>query len=173
MRVTAMVAIVAGALLAPAAASGGGWATVGLSPTPDGVAAGKPWVVDMTVLQHGRTPLDGVRPAVIVTRSDGGASRTFAAVATGQPGAYRARVVFPSAGRWDYVVDDGFSARHSFAAVRVDAPAARGAPVADGGGSELWTALGAGSVAGLAAALLAWVVMRKRRIEGEPAVIAS
>lgn len=164
---TAMVAIVAGALLAPAAAWGGGFATVGLSSTPDGLAPGEPWVVELTLLQHGRTPLDGVKPTVIVTRADGGASRTFGAVATGRRGVYRARIVFPSAGRWDYVVDDGFSMRHSFAPVAV---AAGSAPVA-GGGGELSVALSAAGGAGLVAALLAWVVMRRRRIEGEPAAI--
>ena len=33
----------------------------------------------------------------------------FAAEPTGQPGVYRARVVFPSAGTWSYGVDDGFA----------------------------------------------------------------
>ena len=45
------------AALAPAAALAGGWATVKLSSTPTGAQAGVPWVVDLTVLQHGQTPL--------------------------------------------------------------------------------------------------------------------
>ena len=44
-----------------ATAFGGGWATVGMSSTPAGAKPGEPWVVDMTILQHGRTPLEGVR----------------------------------------------------------------------------------------------------------------
>ena len=88
-------------LLAPALASAGGFATVGLSSTPDGVGTGKPWKVDITVLQHGRTPLDWRLPRVQI--SSGEATREFAAKPTGKTGVYRAEVVFPSAGRWEYV----------------------------------------------------------------------
>ena len=48
--------IIALLALAPSAFAGG-WATVGLSSTPTGSEPGKPWNVEMTVLQHGRTPL--------------------------------------------------------------------------------------------------------------------
>ena len=92
-------------LIAPAAYAGG-WATVGLSSTPAGTEPGTPWPVEITVLQHGVTPLEGVEPAVIITSGD--ARETFAATPTGKPGVYRAKVVFPTAGRWSYAVDDGF-----------------------------------------------------------------
>ena len=49
--------LVALAVLVPATALAGGWATVKLSSTPTGAAAGVPWVVNLTVLQHGVTPL--------------------------------------------------------------------------------------------------------------------
>jgi hypothetical protein len=45
------------ALIAPTTSLAGGWATVGLSSLPDGAQPGEAWVVDLTVLQHGRTPL--------------------------------------------------------------------------------------------------------------------
>ena len=51
----------------------------GLSSTPEGAKPGEPWMVDMTVLQHGRTPLEGVHP--IVTISNGDARKTFTAKA--------------------------------------------------------------------------------------------
>ena len=54
-------------LIAPAAYAGG-WATVGLSSTPAGTEPGTPWPVEITVLQHGVTPLEGVEPAVIITQ---------------------------------------------------------------------------------------------------------
>ena len=48
-------------------ASAGGWATVGLSSLPPtGLKASQPWPVDITVLQHGRTPLAGVTPILRV-----------------------------------------------------------------------------------------------------------
>ena len=115
----ALLAATAAALAVPAAATAGGWATVGFDPPPEGLAAGEPWQVEMTILQHGRTPLDGLKPQVIVRSEDGGGGASFPARPTGKPGVYRATVAFESAGTWRYVVDDGFSARHSYPAVEV------------------------------------------------------
>ena len=167
--------VLAIALLAPALASAGGFATVGLSSTPDGVGTGKPWNVDITVLQHGKTPLDGLSPRVQI--SSGDATREFAAKPTGKTGVYRAAVVFPKAGKWEYVVFDGFNDQmpHTFPAVRIgdgaaspaapspaSVPASAPAP-ADGGIAAGWL-WGAG-----AAVLLAFVVLavdRRRRRPG-------
>lgn len=57
MRISTSVAALAITILlaVPAGALAGGWATVGLSSTPDGAAAGRPWHLELTVLQHGRT----------------------------------------------------------------------------------------------------------------------
>lgn len=51
-RVTLAVAAAA-ALVYAGTALAGGWASVKLSSTPKGVAADEPWVVNITVLQHG------------------------------------------------------------------------------------------------------------------------
>jgi hypothetical protein len=122
-------------VFAPAARAGG-WATVGLSSTPDATAAGKAWVVDITVLQHGRTPLTDVKPVVMI--SSGAEHQDFAARPTGKPGVYRASVVFPSAGRWEYQIDDGFISQqpHTYPAVQIGATPATAA--SDGGPSRLW-----------------------------------
>ena len=50
---------------------------------------------------------------------------TFAAKPTGKPGVYRAAVVFPTAGKWSYEVDDGFISGqpHTFPPVQIGAPA--------------------------------------------------
>jgi hypothetical protein len=108
--------------------------------------------VDITVLQHGRTPLRDVEPAVIITRGD--ATKTFAAKPTGKPGVYRAEVVFPSAGRWEYQVDDGFvPPTHTFPAVQIEAAPAAAATSDDGGPNLLWLMPGIALL--LAAAALA------------------
>jgi hypothetical protein len=176
----AMIAAVAVALLAPASATGGGWATVGLDPLPDGVGPGKAWEVELTILQHGRTPLEDVKPRVIVTRA--GERDVFAARATGEPGVYRARVVFPSAGTWRYAVDDGFTQTHTFPPVRIaeggtaKAPASQpdeqpaaavsqagpGGGSGDDGGSDLLPVLAIAAVAALAAAFGAALLRRRR-----------
>ena len=161
---------------APAVAGAGGFATAGLSSTPDDVAAGKPWNVDITILQHGRTPLDGLSPRVQI--SSGGSFEEFGAKPTGEPGVYRATVVFPKPGRWDYVVLDGFNdgMPHTFPEVRIGdgatapaapspakpEPASAPAPQDDGiAAGWLW---GAG-----AALVLALLVLGADRLRRRPA----
>jgi hypothetical protein len=138
MRRSLLVLAAASALALAGTASAGGWATVQLSSTPRGLSAGEPWVVDITVLQHGRTPLDGLKPTLTIrkasSRATGGAgkgrltTRTFAARPTGRTGVYRVRVVFPSAGTWRYEVYDGFvqyagARTHRYSPVKITSPA--------------------------------------------------
>jgi len=135
MRKLVILAAV-GALVCTSTALAGGWATVKLSSSPKNVSAGDPWIVDVTVLQHGLAsqPLAGLKPTVTIRRATSPrttssvhkepAVRTFKARATSRVGVYRARVVFPAAGAWRYEVFDGFTeyggARtHTFKAVRI------------------------------------------------------
>jgi hypothetical protein len=171
MRATRLLilAALAAALLVPSGAAAGGFATVGVNPSPDGIGPGEPWQVELTILQHGRTPLQGVEPQVVVTR--GSVQRTFSTRPTGRPGVYAAEVVFPSAGIWRYVVDDGFTmTHHTFPPVRVGdgddsvaaaAPAARQAPPASDGGPDIALALALAAVAGVAASLAVSALQRR------------
>jgi YtkA-like len=141
-----------------ATAFAGGWATVGLSSTPEGVGPGEPWAVNLTVLQHGRTPLEGLSPSLTIVNGD--ARKTFAAKETKEPGVYRVSVTFPTAGRWSYEVDDGFlSGRpHTYKAVQIGPPPAtdtRSTTAAsdDGGPSLLWLIPGLALLAAAAALL--------------------
>jgi hypothetical protein len=163
-----VLAAAVAALAVPAGATAGGWATVELDSTPDGLAPGESWTVELTILQHGVTPLEGVRPRVIVARAGGGERRAFPARATLEPGVYRADVEFASAGTWRYVVDDGFVARHSYPPVTIGRNggqrpvAAAGLGGTDGDGPDYLLALAAAAVAGLGAALAAAAVQRRR-----------
>jgi len=112
-----VVSFVILAALAPAAALAGGWATVKLSSTPTGAQAGVPWVVDLTVLQHGETPLADISPKVQIFQ--GSVTRSFLARPTAKTGIYRARVVFPRAGMWRWQIWDGFSRTHTYKQVKV------------------------------------------------------
>jgi len=138
--------VLAAALVVAAPAAAGGWATAGLAPPPESVGAGDTWKAEITILQHGQTPLEGVEPAVIIRNADGDEQR-FAATPTKQPGVYVAQVTFPSGGEWQYFVDDGFSATHSFAPVQI------GEGAGDGGGSSMpaWTLYLAAALALVAA----------------------
>lgn len=128
MRRLAILASVGLVTLALAGtAQAGCMATVGLSPMPKaGIQAGQPWLVSVKVLQHGRTPLAGARPVVRI-RSAAGRLVRFPARPTATRGVYRARVVFPAAGRWGLSVYDGFPVAecariHTFSPVAVIAP---------------------------------------------------
>jgi len=102
------VATVVAGLALTGVAQAGCWATVGLNPLPKpGLAAGKPWVVTIRVLQHGRTPMADAKPVVRI-RNAAGKLFTFKGRATATVGSYRARVVFPKAGRYSLGVYDGF-----------------------------------------------------------------
>jgi hypothetical protein len=150
-----LLLVLAVAAVAVPAASAGGWATVGLSSLPTGTPPGKTWAVDMTVLQHGRTPLAGIAP-VLTIRNDGGETRSFTGRPTGKPGVYRATVVFPSAGTWSYQVWDDFSQTHTFKPVEIGAP----------GDAFPYAPLGLVAALALSAALAgATLAYRRRRLE--------
>jgi hypothetical protein len=103
----AMLAILVAAAV-PATAQAGGWATVELDGGPAGLSAGEPWRVELTVLQHGITPLDGVTPSIRI-RNDAGVTRMFPARPAGRPGRYVAVVRYPEAGIWRTRIFDGFT----------------------------------------------------------------
>ena len=168
-RITLVAALALAALLtAPATTLGGGFATVGLSSLPDDARPGEAWVVDMTVLQHGRTPLEGVRPAMVIEPAGRGTATRFAARPTGEPGVYRAEVVFPDAGEWSYSADDGFAAVHQMGTVTIGTGSdAAPAAAATDRGMSLPGALGIAALAGLLAALVAGPV--RRRFSSKPA----
>lgn len=133
-----------------------------LSSTPD-QAAGGTWAVDLTVLQHGRTPLDGVRPEIVIT--DGARREKFVATPAGSPGVYHADVVFPDEGTWRYAVRDGFGQRHTYPPVVIKGaaavPATARSPRDDG---IPLTVVALAVLVGLVAAGLTFGVQRRRRI---------
>lgn len=133
MRRSLIVASIV-ALVYASTALAGGWATVRLSSSPKGLAADEPWVVDITVLQHGLAsqPLCCLKPTVTIRpvapfRSTSAAAKkslTFRARPTSRTGVYRARVVFPDAGTWRYEVYDAFTTyggarTHKFVPVKI------------------------------------------------------
>jgi len=147
-------------LLLPAAALGGGFATVQLSSLPAGTVAGGTWTPTLTILQHGVTPLDGLQPAVRIT-DGGGKTSTFAAKPAGAPGTYVAEVAFPAAGTWRYEIWDGFSQTHTYSPVTIGGGGDASFPTAPVGGVVL---------AGLALAGALMVVLRRRRPGPRPAL---
>jgi hypothetical protein len=164
------------ALAWPAAASAGDYATVGLQSLPTDVQPGKPWMAEFTVLAHGRTPFVDGTPSVTVSRADGGVVGTYPARLVSQEGLYRAAVVFPSRGRFEYVIDDGSYGvieRHTFPPVSIGGdgtePAAAPAPAGEDG-DPLVLALALAVGAGFLTAWIVLLLLSRRTARGEPAL---
>jgi hypothetical protein len=119
-----LVATVVAGLALTGVAQAGCMATVGLSSLPKaGLAAGEPWIVRIRVLQHGRAPMPDAKPEVRI-RNAAGKLFVFKTTKTPRVGSYRARVVFPKAGRYSLGVYDGFPVKecarvHTFKSVLI------------------------------------------------------
>jgi hypothetical protein len=132
-----------------------------LSSLPDFLTAGEPWNTEIRSLptDHGLPATHGV--AIQITNEKTGQTLDFPAAPNGD-GSYRVRVVFPSAGRWDYeVVGLGNYPQQDWAPVDIAAPATP-APAADrDSGSFPWGWVGGGG--GALTLALAAVFMRRYR----------
>jgi hypothetical protein len=156
MRSLIALATLAIALGAVGTAAAGGWATVGMAPLPDGTEAGGTWNPEITILQHGRTPLDGLSPTVTIS-DEGGGVREFIATPTGKSGVYEASVLFPDEGSWSVVVDSGFGdSRLTYGPVTIE----DGSPAGGNGRSLPTTGIAAFAIA---LGLLAAAVLGVRR----------
>jgi hypothetical protein len=165
MRYLIAVATIAAALIASSSASAGGWATVGLDPPfpPGGTGAGETWDTNMTILQHGLTPLTGLSPTITITLEDTGRTETFAATETDEPGMYAASVVFPEAGPWTIVADSTFGeSRLTYGPVTIEPGPGAGGGASDDGFPVLPLLAVLGALVAGAAALFG--VRRQRRL---------
>jgi hypothetical protein len=166
MKKLLLVLAVAAAVAAPAA-NAGGWATVGLSSLPpSGLEANQAWPVDITVLQHGRTPLAGVTPIVRIRDDGGKVVKSFTAQPTGKTGVYHAVIKFPGSGTFSYEVYDGFvtyggAQTHTFKPVQIGSP------------SDSFPYLPLGIAAALVLALGAATTVVWRRRAHEPAAVTN
>jgi hypothetical protein len=113
------------------AALAGGSATVALTSPPADPTAGAATTIDLTVLQHGVTPVSWPRITVVATDSATGATvRAEARPTPGATGRYSATLTFPTDGSWllSYespdLVMQGTATLDIAAAVTAPAPAA-------------------------------------------------
>ena len=106
-------------LLGAVAATAAPRLSVSVAARPKVLEAGAFWQATLVVRQDG-LPLAGARPSLVIAK--GGVRRSFPARAV-KAGLYRARVAFPSAGRWTY------SARLGRKSFRLGAVTVRERPV--------------------------------------------
>jgi hypothetical protein len=74
------------------------------------LAAGEPLLMNVIVARYGR-PVAGKPPVVKIRH--GRDTRTFKATRTDRRGVYQVRLVFPTAGRWNYEIPYGGHVRRS------------------------------------------------------------
>jgi hypothetical protein len=157
-RLLLLAVLVAGAIVP--AAGAGGWATVQLSAVPtDGTKAGTSLPIDITVLQHGQTPLEGITPVFRIRDGQANVLAEYKGTPTDAPGVYHVDVTFPDAGLFNYEVYDGFtqyggSQIHTYPVVEIAPP---------GGESFPWPAVIGGGLLAVALAALAVFLLRRSR----------
>ncbi len=104
----------------------GGWAVITLDGLPTNVRAGEPLTIGFTVLQHGRTPMDGLYPTVTATLLKD-TQFVVDAEPEGKPGHYVATLTFPKEGDWSWSIQ-AFTMDQAMPTLSVVAPAAGAAP---------------------------------------------
>jgi hypothetical protein len=170
MRKALFVGVLLAGLVYAAPAAAGCWATVQLAPPPAGTKAGQAWNAEIMVLQHGRNPLPNAseaRPRVTITNAAGDSKAFTAKPVDTSKGTYSAKVVFPSAGSWNYAVFDDFtsaygepvpcSQTHEYGPVTIG-NGSRGISTSGTGGLPIWPFAGAALLL-----IAAGVYYRRRR----------
>ena len=169
MRRLLPLAVLVAAVLAPSAAAGG-WATVQLSAVPtDGMKSGTTLPIDITVLQHGRTPLEGVTPVFRIRDGGGKLLASYRGAPTGRAGVYHVDARIPDASTMRYEVYDGFT-EYGGATTHTYAPVSIASTGADDGSFPTLP------VAGIAVALAlavagAFLLRRRNRPSPQTAVL--
>jgi hypothetical protein len=143
-------------IIGPSHAAAGGWAITALDPFEQ-PTAGEPTVIGFTILQHGVTPAD-VDDAGI--RIVGG--QFFPAIRDGV-GHYTANVLFPSAGTFSWVVEQGWFGPQELGQITIGGAAT---PAATAGSSWQYPAalrLGLPLIAALCLVIIVGQSTRERR----------
>jgi hypothetical protein len=102
----------------------GGWAQVAARNVPVDPPAGQETTIEISVLQHGVTPVSWPGLTVVATDAASGTVIRTEARATGPEGSYLATLVFPTEGAWNLTFESTDLVMEGSAAVRVAPPVA-------------------------------------------------
>jgi hypothetical protein len=126
-------------LVFAATAVAGGWATVTISDPPAEPTAGSTTDLDLTVLQHGVTPVSWLAITVVATNAETGATVAEQAKPSGPTGHYTVSLTFPTEGSWtisyaskDLVMEGGQDLAVAAPTVIATSSSAAASPVVDG-----------------------------------------
>ena len=108
-------------MLAAPAAIAGGWAITSMDELPGEFQAGETYRLGYTILQHGKTPVDGAETEITARNTATGETLRFVGQPDGKPGQYVAEVTFPQGGSWAWSVSQGDFAMHELGELTVSA----------------------------------------------------
>lgn len=149
----------------------GGWAVIVLDELPTSVVAGEPLTIGFTVLQHGRTPMEGLDP-IVTAKLSLGEKFVVKAEPGKKPGHYVATLIFPKEGNWNWSIQ-AFSMDQPMPTLSVAAPAdgVASQPVvkSEPAAEFPWLVVGA-SALGVGLAALAFAFRRRSRLVGALAI---
>jgi mono/diheme cytochrome c family protein len=118
--------LAAGIVLVAATPAMGGWAVISVQDPPHRLIVGQPATLAFTVLQHGQTPMTGLKPTVTLKRRDAGWLRgrqRFMAVPGPERGSYVATVTPEEPGELLITIDaEWHQARITLLPVQAIAP---------------------------------------------------
>ena len=108
-KILFLMAVVVLLAFAPVALAGG-WATITIDEMPGQIRAGEPWSIDLTVLQHGQTPVHNlgpnipVEPTFVATNAATGEEVVAVARPEKEVGRFTLEVTLPSEGEWAWTI---------------------------------------------------------------------
>ncbi len=108
-KIGVLLVIVLLLMLVPAVFAGG-WATVTLDEPPGEIHAGETWIVGLSVLQHGMTPVHNlgegvpIEPTFVATNAATGQKVEAVARPEEEIGRFTLVVTLPSEGEWEWTI---------------------------------------------------------------------
>jgi hypothetical protein len=105
---------------------------------PGEFQAGETYQLGYTILQHGKTPVDGAETEITVRNPATGETLRFVGQADGKPGHYVAEVTFPEGGSWTWSVTQGAFAVHELGELSVGAAQAAGVSATATASLPIW-----------------------------------
>ena len=151
----------------------GGWALVKAENPPVDPPAGEETTIQLTMLQHGKTPVSWPGLTVIATDANTGAVVRAEAVAKGPEGSYVATFVFPTAGAWNLTFESNDLLMEGSVAMNIAPAVAAAIPATSAASAIDVLPIVLVLLAGVGALLIAGQILRSRDVSRDPRVSAG
>ena len=143
-------------IIGPSHAAAGGWAMTSLDPYEQ-PSAGEPTVIGFTILQHGVTPAEVDNAGIRIVGGE-----FFPAIRDGV-GHYTANVVFPTAGTFSWIVEQGWFGPQELGQITIGGAASPTASATSSWQHSSALRLGLPLIAALCLVFIVGQSMRERR----------